>query len=118
MLTATELASMRVIATSALPDTAVVSSGTFVSDSGGGGSIAYVPSGTVDCRIAPVAVAEGERTSGGRISADAEYVVTLPFDVEITTDSQLEIDGETYHVELIRDRSWNLSTRVEVQKVV
>jgi head-tail adaptor len=114
MLSAGELAAMRETAETALPGTAVVSSLAFASDSGGEGTATWTPSGTVDCRIAPIRGTE--REMGDRISADAEYVVTLPSDVTITTDSRVAISGTNYSVEAIRDRSWNLTTRVEVTK--
>lgn len=119
MLTDAELDSMRAVAAEALPGTAVIQNSVFVSDGGGAGSDTWTAAGTVDCRIAPLnSAGEGEGTRGDRISANAEYVVTLPSDTAITTNSRLVIGGNTYNVELVRDRSWNLTTRVEVQKVV
>lgn len=105
---------MRASAETALPGTAVVQSQAFASDGGGGGSQTWSASGTLACRIAPL---QGdERETGDRIAAYADYVVTLPFDASVDTGSRLLIDGETYNVAAIRDRSWNLTTRVEVVK--
>jgi hypothetical protein len=59
-----------------------------------------------------------EREIGERIAADAEYIVTLPHNANVTTDAKLVIGGTTYNVAAIRDRSWHTSTRVEVVKEV
>lgn len=105
---------MRATAGSALPGTAVIQVGSFSSDGGGGGSYGWSAQGTVSCRIAPIRA--DEREIADRISSDADYIVTLPFDTTLTTDSRLVIDGDTYNVAAIRERSWHLSTRVEVTK--
>lgn len=112
MLTAAEITSMRAIAGSALPGTAVISSQAFSSDGGGGGTTTWTASGTVACRIAPMSGTE--REVGDRISQDADYIVTLPGTATVTTNSRMVIDGGTFNVEAIRDRSWNVTTRVEV----
>ena len=116
MLTDAELSAMRTIAAEALPGTAVVSSVARTSDSGGGDTLAWTASGTVACRLAPIS--GNEREIGDRISADADYIVTLPGTVSVTTNSRLVIAGGTFNVEAIRDRSWNTTTRVEVVKEV
>jgi head-tail adaptor len=107
---------MRATASEALPGTAIISSQTFASDGGGGGSLTWTAGGTVDCRIAPLNGSEGERAE--RIAADAEYIVTLPQGTSVTTNSQLAIGGGTFAVEAIRDRSYEVTTRVEVSKIV
>ena len=114
MLSDAELTSMRAVAATALPGTAIIRSSAYSSDGGGGGSYGWTASGTVDCRIAPIR--GDEREIAERISADADYIVTLPFNAGVTTDSQLVIGGGTYNVAAIRDRSWNVTTRVEVTK--
>lgn len=115
MLTPAELDSMRDVAERALPGTAVITlGGTLVSDGGGGGSISYTSGGTVACRIAPISGTE--REIADRISSDAEFIVTLPHDANVTTDAKLAIGGSTYSVEAIRDRSYEITTRVEAVK--
>ena len=114
MLTAAELAAMRDVAEDALPGTAVIQTQAFASDGGGGGSVTWTAAGTADCRLAPIRGTE--REVGERISPDADFLVTLPFDASVTTDSRLVISGGTFNVEAIRDRSWKLTTRVEVVK--
>lgn len=115
MLTDNELEEMRDVAARALPGTAVISlGGTLVSDGGGGGSISYNSGGTVACRVAPISGTE--RALADRISSDAEFIITLPHDANVTTDAKLAIDGTNYSVEAIRDRSWEITTRVEAVK--
>lgn len=114
MLTDNELDSMRAVAERALPGTAIIQTNTFTSDGGGGGSVGWAASGTVDCRIAPLS--GDERTIGGRVTAEADSIVTLPFGTDIAEDARLVIDGTTYNVQAIRERSYEVTTRVEVAR--
>jgi head-tail adaptor len=93
-----------------------ISSQSFASDGGGGGSLTWTAGGTVDCRIAPLNGSEGERAE--RIAPHAEYIVTLPQSASVTTSSQLAIGGGTFAVAAVRDRSYEVTKRVEVVKVV
>lgn len=117
MITAAELAEMRDDLEDSLPDLAVVKTQNWVSDGGGGGSTTFTASGTIPCRIAPVQNMEG--TTGGRISPDSEYVVTLPFDAAVTTESMLTINTRNFSVTGMREpRSWEISRRIEAKEVV
>jgi hypothetical protein len=97
---------MRSVAAEAMPGTAVIQGGTLASDGGGGGSMVWASSGTVD----------------GRIAADAEYIITVPHNASVTTDSRLIVTDEnfsgTFNIEAIRERSWNVTTRVEAKREV
>jgi SPP1 family predicted phage head-tail adaptor len=114
MITSAELASMREAASEALPGTAVIQSQTTTSDGGGGVTQAWTAAGTVDCRIAPLTGTE--REIGERISSDADYIITLPHDASVNTNSRIVSNGGTFNVEAIRDRSWHVTTRVEAVK--
>jgi head-tail adaptor len=114
VLTDPELNRMRTMAGSALPGTAVIQSQAYVSDGGGGGSVTWSNSGTVPCRIAPLG--GDERLIGGRISPDADSVITLPWDTSVTEGSRIVASGGTFNVEHVRDRSWELTTRLEAKK--
>jgi head-tail adaptor len=114
VLTDPELNRMRTVAGSALPGTAVIQSQAYVSDGGGGGSVTWSNSGTVPCRIAPLG--GDERLIGGRISPDADSVITLPWDASVTEGSRIVASGGTFNVEHVRDRSWELTTRLEAKK--
>lgn len=117
MLTDSELAGIRSTSSSALPGTAIIQSQGWESDGGGGGSIAWTAAGTFDCRISPIGGSgASEEERGDRIAADADFIITLPFDASVDTNSRLLIDEEVYNVEAIRSRSWNASTRVEATK--
>jgi SPP1 family predicted phage head-tail adaptor len=105
---------MRTVAGSALPGTAVIQSQTYVSDGGGGGSVTWTAAGTVPVRIAPLG--GDERLVGGRISPDADSVITLPWDATVTEGHRIVSGGGTYNVEHVRDRSWELTTRLEAKK--
>jgi head-tail adaptor len=117
LLSDKDLALMRATADGALPDTCVIQSQTFVSDSGGGGSVTWTAAGTVACRIAPVNTrgqAEGE--TGERLTANSDHVVTLPAQTSIGAESRIIVNGGTFNVELVRERSWPVTQRVEVAK--
>lgn len=119
MLTDDELASLRDDAALALPDTVVIQTRTFTSDGGGGGDYPWTNAGTLACRRAPLtATTDAEGVTGGRISADADSLFTLPYDAAVTTDSRFIYSGGTFNVEAIRERSWNTTTRVEASKEV
>lgn len=115
MLSAADLASMRATAEQALPGTAVIQSGTLTSDGGGGHTETFTPSGTVPCRVAPIN--GSEREEGDRITAESEYVITLPAETTVETDDRIETGGITYNVTAVRDRSWEVTRRVEAQKI-
>ena len=117
LLSDSELADLRATAATALPGTAIVMTQAWTSDGGGGGSVAWTASGTVDCRVAPVGgYGASEGQTGGRISPDAEFIITLPASTTVDTNARLVIDGDTFNVEAVRDRSWNVTTRVEAKK--
>lgn len=115
MLTASELSRMRSTAGAALPDSAVIQTQSVVSDGGGGGTTTWTASGTVDCRIAPASMDEDEL--GGRVASEADFIVTMPHDAAVTTDSRLIISGGTFNVEAVLERSWEISTRLHVCEV-
>ena len=117
MLTPADLASLRAVTAEALPGTAILQTQAWTSDGGGGGTTAWTASGTVACRLAPV-IGPGMREEqvGGRIQADTQFIVTLPADTSVTTNSRILTAGGTFNVEAIRERSWNVTTRVECKK--
>lgn len=116
MLTPGEIAAMRGVAEQALPGTAVISGGTFASDGGGGGSVAYLPSGTVSARLAPLGGGE-TGTPGDRIADESTHIITLPATTSITEASRVTFDGKSYEVTLVRERgTWELTRRIEVKE--
>ena len=118
-LSVAQLAAMRRDANRMLPDTAVLYSNTLTSDDGGGYTEAFSAAGTVACRVAPITSRSGgEGEVGDRIEADAQYVITLPAETSIETDDRIMVGQITYNVVAVRDRSWEITRRVEAKKVV
>ena len=108
---------MRATLDASLPDSAVIKTRAWVSDGGGGGTTTYVASGTIACRIAPVAAA-GERVQGEKIHPDTEYVLTFPYDTAVADDSLITLGSRDYSVTSLREpRSWPVSMRVEAKEV-
>lgn len=116
MLSTAEIARMRTIAEQALPGTAVIQGGSLTSDGGGGWTEAFTGGGTVACRVSPIS--GNEREIGDRISADSQYVLTLPAETTVETDDRIVVAGVTYNVTAVRDRSWEVTRRVEAKRVV
>jgi SPP1 family predicted phage head-tail adaptor len=116
MLTSAQLARMRTVAERALPGTAVIRGGSLTTDGGGGWTEAFTAAGTVACRVAPIS--GNEREEGDRIAADSQYVITLPATTVVETDDRIVVAGVTYNVTAVRDRSWEITRRVEARKVV
>jgi head-tail adaptor len=114
MLTEVELNAMRDVAAEALPGTCVIQSLGGSVDQYGDRTETWSAAGTVDCRIAPIRATE--REVGERISADADFVVTLPQSASVTTNSRILTGGGTFNVEAIRDRSYEVTQRLEVVK--
>lgn len=118
MLSPGELASMRETLEASLPGTAVIQTRTVTSDGGGGGSATWSASGTVPCRLGPgVRQGEGEQVDGDRVTPDAQALVTVPFDAEVTESQRLAINGAVYSVTRVSDRDWKIGTRIEVRRL-
>lgn len=119
MLTSADVASMRATAEDALPGTCVIHAGTLASDGGGGYTETFSALGTVVCRLAPaVSRGGGEAERGDRISAEADWVLTIPAGTTVETDDRVTTGGGTYNVVAIRDRDdWEITRRLEVTKI-
>jgi SPP1 family predicted phage head-tail adaptor len=114
VLTDADIASMRVTANQALPGTAVIHGGTLTSDGGGGYTETFTASGTVSCRVAPAS--GGEMQEGDRIIADSTHIITLPAETTVETDDRIVVAGVTYNVTAVRERSWEVTRRVEARR--
>jgi SPP1 family predicted phage head-tail adaptor len=115
MLTDADLDSMRATAAEALPGTAIIQTRSFIDDGGGGGTVGWTNAGTVNCRIAPMS--GSEREIADRIAEDADFIFTLPTSATVTVTSRLVSNGGTFNVAAIRDRSYEITQRVEAVKV-
>lgn len=118
MLEAADLQSMREDAARALDGTAVYGGGTFVSDGGGGVTTTFVAAGTVACRMAPIAAGEGEQVSGARLQPDSEVIFTFPAETPVSSNSQIVYSGGTFSVTAVRQRSQEITRRVEAKEMV
>ena len=118
MLSESELATMRSTVVDSLPDTAIIQTSGWVSDGGGGGTTGWTNAGTLPCRIAPIMSAGDEGVVADRITGTGRFLFTLPSNAAITTNSRVLYDGGTFNVENIRERSQNVSTRVETLRQV
>lgn len=114
MLTAAELSRMRDVMEEALPGTAIIQRSTWSSDGGGGGSLSWQAVGTVSSRIAPAG--GGDAVVGARLSPQTTHQATFPWDVDLRHEDRVIIGGGTYMIEMVKERDWELSTRVEVRR--
>jgi len=116
MLSESDLTNMRTVLNDSLPGTATLTSGTIVSDSGGGGTTTFAASGTVDCRVAPVG--GSDREVADRLSSEADWIITLPAQTSIQTDDRIVTNGGTFAVVAVHSpRSYEISTRVEARQL-
>lgn len=115
LLSAAEIEGMRATASQALDGTAVIQTQSFVSDGGGGGTTAWTASGTLDCRLAPLM--EGEGVDGDRLSNESSVIFTFPAGTEVDHNAQIVYGGGTFTVTGIRQRSVEMSRRVEAKGI-
>lgn len=116
LLSAQDISAMRSIASQALWGTAVIQTEGFTDDGGGGGTSGWTASGTVSARLAPMT--GSEREIADRIASDATSLVTLPAETEVTVNDRLSIDGRTYNVLAVRERTKEITRQVEVGEEV
>lgn len=116
LLTAGDIARMRDVLDQSLPDTCVIQGGTIVDDLGGGGSTTWANRGTVDCRLSPMT--GSEREVADRLSEDAQWLITVPAETVVDTNSRVVISGTSFEVLARRaPRSWEVATVLEAQEV-
>lgn len=116
-LTASEIAGMRSVATSALPDTATIERVT-TTNVGGEESETWTTLPTVACRIAPVGGGETGET-GGRIAVETTSIVTLPAATDIEESDRIVIASRVYQITRVDKRGeWEISRRVQVKESV
>jgi hypothetical protein len=100
-----------------LSETGQIGAGTLIDDTGGGGLTMWAYSGTVPCRIDPLAAGTG-RLTGGKIDERSTHVVTTPTGTTVTTDNRFVIAGRgTFEVTATRDRTAGETVVFEVLKI-
>ena len=99
--------------------TAIIQREIRVSDGGGGGTVSWVPSGTVSCRVAPIASGgEGEDVVGGRLHPDSEVVFSMPPDTDIDHNCRIVYGDETFSATAVRGPySVEVDRRVEAKEI-
>lgn len=99
----------------ALDDTAIIQTRSFVSDSGGGGTVSWAASGTVACRVAPLFNRPMSRLVGAQIDERSTHVLITAPDVLIgSTDRVIVSNRGTYEITGVRDRTDALTNVFEV----
>jgi hypothetical protein len=107
-------APQRGLAWLALSDTGYILSLTTTSDSGGGASTVWAPSGTVSCRVDPLS-GGGSRITGGAIDERSTHMVTAPSDTSVDVRNRISISGRgTFEVTAVRERTGQLTQVFEV----
>lgn len=120
MLTTGEIAQMRREIGMTLVDTAVVQTRGFVDNQGGGGTLTWTASGTVDCHVAPGVVGRGgqERLVADRTTSTGDWWITIPAETAITGSSRLSVGSRTFEVVSMQaPRSWELHRRLQCAEV-
>lgn len=119
MLTAAEIAGMRTVAETTFDGTAIIHRHGYVSDGSGGGTSTWTPSGTVACHLSPITLrGEREPVIGGRVTPDADWILTIPAETSIDRAARVEVAGVNFEVlALHAPRTWELTRRVELAEV-
>jgi len=109
---------MRGAASEALDGTAVIQTLSFVSDGGGGGTATWTSAGTVPCRLAPfMSGGNSEGVEGGRLSIESQVILTFPADTDVDHNARVVFEDRAYEVTAIRQRSQEMSRRIEAKEV-
>lgn len=119
ILTDDTLERMQAAVRATLPSTAVLSSRTYTSDAGGGGTTSWTAYGTVECRLSPVRPASFGREVdvASRLAEQEPFLITFPAGTSVDPESRVATHGKTYEVLAVHQpRSWELSCRVEVME--
>lgn len=111
------LDALRGYANLALPDTAVVSRPSRVSDGEGGSTVSYSTVATVACRISPLGNAAQETVIGEAARAIAQYVINLPAETDVESDDRLIVGSRTFEVVETVKRSYEVIRRVICREV-
>lgn len=111
-----ELVFMRETVERSLDGSAVVQHKVQVSDEGGGETTTWSAAGTYACRVAPYNSGAGEQVNAERLSPDSSVVFTFAAETPVDHQDQIVYHGGTFSVTAIRNRSDELSRRVEAKR--
>jgi head-tail adaptor len=97
-----DVSQLRGLAWLSLADVGHVGAGTIVDDAGGGGTTTWAYSGTIPCRVDPLAGTES--LVAGRLSDRSTHLLTVPQNTVVTVANRFQIvGGSTYEITAIRD---------------
>lgn len=117
-LGAGELHQMRDVAAVTFAGTAVIQTGTRVSDGAGGGTVTWAGSGTVACHLSPEMLRGDEAATAGRIAEASPWILTVAGTVTIAETNRVVVESVTYEVvEVMAPRTWQLTKRVRLMEV-
>ncbi len=108
---------MRETAERALDGTAVIQTKSEVSDGGGGWTTSWTAAGTVPCRLAPFNSGAGEQVAAERLSPDSTVIFTFPAETNVGHEAQVVYLGGTFSVTAVRQRSQEITRRIEAKPV-
>lgn len=119
LLSDADLADMRATAAESRQGTAIIQRELRVSDGGGGGTVSWVATGTVSCRVAPIASAgEGEHIEGDRLQPDSEVVFAMPPGTDIDHNCRILYGDDTFTATAVRGPySTEVDRRVEAKEL-
>lgn len=119
MLSAHELAALRVAHREALPETATIRRMTEASDGmGGRRKMPATLSVELPCRLAPLGQSAQERIIAERLTGVTAYVATLPAESDVQMEDELEIRGHTLRVIAILGSSFETARRVACMEMI
>lgn len=121
LLSESELTAMRADVAQMLPQTAVISAPTWVSDGSGGGTVTHsaVTGGTVACRLDPLSLRSKEASlTAGQETLLVGYRATFPYDAPLAQNYQVVVDSHTYQImQLDADHAQRVSRRAILQEM-
>ena len=121
MLSNDELAYMREAIEELLPDTCDILQVTQVSDGFGGVTQTWgtAAAGTaVSCRLDIVSSRTNESVAGASVRAYQETVLSMPYNIVVSTTNRIKHDGLTYAVQSVNTgQSWIAVKRLTLERV-
>ena len=115
LLSASELASIRVERNGFLPDTGVIYDDTPISDGGGGFNESWAAIGTVDCYVWTREATDNEMVTGGQVTSRTRWYIEVPYNTVIDAGKWIEVNNRTFQVIVVPNGASILSgLRLEV----
>ena len=115
LLSASELASIRVERNDFLPDTAIIYRYALVSDGGGGYTESWPAVGTVSCYVWTREATDNEMAIGGQPTSRTRWYIEVPHDTSVDARDWIEVNNRTFQVVVVPNGASILSgLRLEV----